>query len=736
MKKNRKKPSPQPKIVNPANYALIGLATLLVARPLVPEDPGGQAGYGVAFVLLWLLLAAGWAVQCWRSQRPIAPPDLADFLMLGLICWHTVSALVAAAQGSPRPAVTMLWEWACMGLTFLLARRILTTGTAARGVVTVMVGLAAGLSLVAVEQRFVSMPRDHRAFEQARHDPAKLYELTGQWLPPSSPELARFESRLTSQQPSATFALTNSLAGYLVPWSVLLAAVLLNGEFWTNAGRLRITLGGLVLIVILSTLVLTGSRTAILAAAAGMTGICTLRAMKVAHRRSLFKVVAVFMAFAGCSAILAFQGGMGRDALNGAARSFAFRVEYWQATLRMIADRPLLGGGPGQFQNLYTRYKLPAASEEIQDPHNWLLEVTATAGIPAGILVCLLLMAIAWRIARPLATLEMKSELEGSNRLEPFIGAACGLVLGLVLAFTNGFSPSLRQLALIAVGIGAVWWVLRPWLRSGKLEPIAVLIAVAALLLNLTASGGIGYPSIAETLWLLAAIGLRFKGGRRDAVLISADHRVLARTALIIAALALFVAAYATSYRPVTTSRAWLSRADAAFLSGQLREQAAAVEAAAAADRWSADAARRLLALRLAEFQQNPRAEQRESLTGAVHRMLSLAPRNSGAWRYASEVALAVYRQSGERHYFELAIAHLRRAIERYPASPALYSQLANLLNENGARSAATDAAKEALHLDELMRAAGHADRRLNEEEQKKLREIAGGGAAFDGAKP
>ena len=49
----------------------------------------------------------------------------------------------------------------------------------------------------------------------------------------------------------------------------------------------------------------------------------------------------------------------------------------------MIADHPLFGIGPGQFQQFYARYKLPEASETIADPHNFLLEIWSTAGTPA-----------------------------------------------------------------------------------------------------------------------------------------------------------------------------------------------------------------------------------------------------------------------------------------------------------------------------------------------------------------
>ena len=63
-----------------------------------------------------------------------------------------------------------------------------------------------------------------------------------------------------------------------------------------------------------------------------------------------------------------------------AAKSFGYRLQYWQATMRMIAEHPLAGCGPGNFQDAYTAYKLPEASEEVADPHNFLLEVWATAG--------------------------------------------------------------------------------------------------------------------------------------------------------------------------------------------------------------------------------------------------------------------------------------------------------------------------------------------------------------------
>ena len=67
-------------------------------------------------------------------------------------------------------------------------------------------------------------------------------------------------------------------------------------------------------------------------------------------------------------------------ALAAAERSLEFRFGYWRATLAMIRDYPCLACGPGQFQDYYATYKLPEASEVVQDPHNWLLGSLGDSG--------------------------------------------------------------------------------------------------------------------------------------------------------------------------------------------------------------------------------------------------------------------------------------------------------------------------------------------------------------------
>ncbi len=65
--------------------------------------------------------------------------------------------------------------------------------------------------------------------------------------------------------------------------------------------------------------------------------------------------------------------------------SMLVRWQYWQSAVQMIQDRPLAGVGGGNFTEFYPRYKNPAASETVQNPHNWILSLLSQYG-PLGLL--------------------------------------------------------------------------------------------------------------------------------------------------------------------------------------------------------------------------------------------------------------------------------------------------------------------------------------------------------------
>ena len=307
--------------------------------------------------------------------------------MLLLIVWNTVAALWAVHRGTPRPAVNMLWEWVGMGLCFFLARQFIVTSRERRAVAAVMVALAVAVSGYGLYQRCYEMPQTRAMYEA---NPDRALRDAGLWFPPGSPERKLFEDRLANTEPMATFALTNSLAAFLAPWLVMLAGVI--GSSVRNRKRLSAMV--VCLIPIAVCLLLTKSRSGYAAACVGFCWCGCSSRVKAKGDSPIFADTKIGTvpwklpaALAGVAVLLlsAALAVEGPAVLGRASKSFGYRLQYWQSSLRMIADHPWVGCGPGNFQAAYTQYKLPEASEEIADPHNFLLEIWATAGTPAAL---------------------------------------------------------------------------------------------------------------------------------------------------------------------------------------------------------------------------------------------------------------------------------------------------------------------------------------------------------------
>ncbi len=176
-----------------------------------------------------------------------------------------------------------------------------------------------------------------------------------------------FEQRVNSSEPMATFALANSLAGFLVPWSlVALGICAVVGVM--RSRDLRVWLpAALCALVIVACLVLTKSRAGYVATAVGISALAlwTFGAggAHLATDRRDCRTAGRCPAGRGD-----WRGALDREVLSEAGKSLGYRWQYWQATVAMIKDHPLLGCGPGQFQGYYTRYMLADASETVAEP--------------------------------------------------------------------------------------------------------------------------------------------------------------------------------------------------------------------------------------------------------------------------------------------------------------------------------------------------------------------------------
>ncbi|MEX0978994.1 MAG: O-antigen ligase family protein [Pirellulales bacterium] len=712
-------------------WLLAGFVALCVARPLVPSEAVSWLGDGHPFTMLLLVITAGCLVLAMYRGGLARPVHAVDAAVAALVLVCVASAVLGVLSRlfgagnnpefdtrvtAPRLAINMLWEWVGLGLVFFLARQLVQTTLESRALVAVMIALAVVLSADGMYQVFVSLPAERAAYAD---NPDAVLLGAGHWFEPNSPERARFENRLNSTEPLATFALANSLAGYLVPWLVVALGVVWNIVHCRSPGRpaaawiARLMGLGAGIVVILICLLLTKSRSAYLALAVGLV---LLPLTNDAFRRLINGRV---IALAGIVLALAIGiavavGGLDAEVLTEASKSLGYRWQYWQATLDMIANYPTLGVGPGDFQNYYTQYKLPEASEEIRDPHNFLLEVWATAGTFAFLALVAVLAGFAWHTWQLPATETVDAARdEGLPSREARWFVAAGAAAGVLFAYGVGppfgfVIPAVQWAALIAIG-AAVMALLWPWISGGTLPPRLPALGVLVLSIHLLASGGFTFPGVAGTFWILLALGLN----RPIDIARGRPVRRLPRWGLGLAAtltVAAVVACYYTAFFPVLASRAALFRGFDEQLSAEGR--LAAMEEAAQADPLSAEPFVAIAHLSLEHLRKDPKSELwGTSFLNSTKAITVLRGHSSAAWSEVAAWYREIHELDPEPEMAKRIVQLTRGAAYLYPNSATIQAEYALALAEVDKTPAARRSAAKALELDA---ATPHADKKLS----------------------
>ncbi len=445
-----------------------------------------------------------------------------------------------------RAAITMAWEWGGLGLLYFLSRNLPRTRAESATLAGVAVATAAAVATYGLYQVSVEFPQIRQVYLR---DPAAVMAQMG--ITPGTPGAESLKQRvLYSNEAFSTFALANSLAGFLVaPLAVAFAVAIENLRREGRGSRaIAFTLAALPGLAMLICLILTKSRSAWAGLGVALV-VLAWRARRVVPRRALIGAGLGFVLLLGSlvAAGLATKR-LDVEVATQATRSLRFRWEYWVGAWGVITDAPSpyastglaalptgpdpadvartartfwSGLGPANFAGPYLRHKLPQASEEIQDPHNMLLEVWASSGLVA---MLALLAALAIGIREALGPPSGKepaeaTELEGeAPRSTAWLLVMAGLgwiavwVLGKLNPMTQGDLLA-RWLILggtwaMAVFLGSALWRRRPIPGAG------LGVGALALAVNLLAAGGIGVPSVAMMLWLCLALGMNIREDR------------------------------------------------------------------------------------------------------------------------------------------------------------------------------------------------------------------------------
>lgn len=439
-------------------------------------------------------------------------------------------------------------------------------------------------------QVFVEHAATVRAFDA---DPARFLNAQG-WTPGSS-AAAVYERRLRQSEAIGWFGLANVLASFAACAVVVFAGLVwavardrntppLPAKQWRWVGIVAIS--GLALSAL--TLVLAGAKGGYGAAAIGLG----LLVVGVPMARKL----GVLTGMLGLGAVwVAIMAIVARGILGEAIDelSLLFRAFYLDAGARIFATHPLLGVGPGGFQNAYLLAKPPMSPEEVRSPHSVLIDFGATLGI-AGLAWGAMVLRLAWRAGEraaetPGEAAPPDSQARGVDIRLILIGAAIVTIVG---AFSErlGMTPeqATARLGGVVLWVALAWGVLtvhslgsvvarRVLLWGSAAGAIAMLVHAQIEMTITTVTSG----SLALTLIALGAVRLEDAPAHtREGAKARATSRTSVALAAVVTLASVGIGLFA--WLPI---RAWASSMHAAHAAvGDLSELATRAEIASPVD--------------------------------------------------------------------------------------------------------------------------------------------------------
>lgn len=705
-----------------------GIALGVVATPLVGSEGFPHRGAELPLALGWLLLLMLWGFQAIGQKKLEIRWSLVETLLLAFLAWLALSTWFVFGKGAPRPAFNSLWDYIHLAVSFFLIRQVITQPRQVRAMVVVMVAVAAAISAYSLYQNLVELPQMRRDYYANPEE--KLLE-NGIDPTPGNPTRVLFESRLESTEVTGTFTLANSFSAFLVPW-FLLAIGWVYQEV-RNRQASGVALAGCLAVVLMAIcLWLAESRASWISV---IFGLGLLLVYGTAAGRSVsWKWVALLFGLPPVLAILGFALGVLDVAMLGnAPTSLLYRLQYWEGSAQIVAKYPLVGCGLANFQRVYPEFMLPMASETVADPHNFVFEIWAGAGTPAILLLLSAMVVWALKIGRtPAAESPANDENttsvptgtsaipgaasppsgDGSDVLPILLGGGLALALtGFLRMFTQQESVNMAIVLLGVVPLGLVIWLARGWIERGTLPTAWLVIAVASLTVNLTAAGGISFPGVAGSWYLLAALALPVA---QPQVLQPGWARLLPAGL----ALGMIFVWNSWAYTPTIGARSEVALAHEMVMRGNFPAAVDYAQTAAQLDPWDDEPDRLLAELYYQTWMARPHESTRQQFDAAIARAAKRVPLNYQSHFRLGQWRLGFYRRGDDPRDLESAIENFQQAVDEFPSRAIHHAQLAWALHLAGRDREAAEVADQAARLDEVN---PHIERKL---ERLKIEDV------------
>jgi O-antigen ligase len=517
-----------PKSVWITRFALGLAVTLVVARASMTQQlrdpfevqPGkiinAPRGVGAAgSVLLDLLMCLPAVLVLIRSsidRHYLISFSRVHLLGFALAAWIVFSTFWASDRFAAAVEAT---HWGAAIVLLWAVSQLVDSWTRLRSIAAVCFGTLLVLTAHGAVYRFVDVPDQRKSFVE---NESKIYEQNG-WTPDSF--IARqFKKKVMSGEIIGFSASPNTYAMMLVLLGLvavgLAAQRISNRDEWGWSTVILLTIP-----VSLAMLWITQCRAALatpviglclfLAAAASWAEIRTLPHtwLVAMHRRTYW--IGVFIILLGVAAVV------GQGLLRGSLihDSLTFRWRYWIGAERIFVQHWLSGVGFANFGNYYLSVRLPVASEEIKDPHNFFVRIAVETGSIGAILLVAWMMRLWWEMTAP-QTVEgdhlLRAPRLSSGLLESALALAVGSMLINTLASVD-FSQSTpwiiiellkRTLWLALLFVGLVIGTMRatnrqvyddrpaPWILWAILASLGVFLLHNTIEFGLFESGPLG----------------------------------------------------------------------------------------------------------------------------------------------------------------------------------------------------------------------------------------------------
>ena len=461
------------------------LIVLPLLRPLVWSGDPTDLPNLFFLVLLGAAIATGLLLRAVSLDRNVERPGL--LAALGVL---VLLATVVGAWQSPLPARawTLVSGWVLhLGAVWALWPAL------RRWPGLVLTGLLAGLVgelFIVSGQALWERPAIQKALST---DPGLVQD----------PRMAeQMQVRAWSWRLEGSFLLANTLAAYLV----MVVPLALGSAIaaWRSGGSVRWPLT-VVAVAGLVALAATGSK-------AGMLALLVAGAATAAIATSVRQIRWLAIAVAVCAVISALAVPAVRSRVIASAD---VRLDYWNAALQLVAERPLTGHGLEGFSANYLRVKAPGAEETIL-AHQETLQAAVDLGLPVALLLVAWLGLLLWRLrpGPPVVIATMATVPQGAIPLA-----------GVLLAFALIAVGAHRSALMSYPGGAELWWLwalaftaaptaVAWWLRQAPIpSPAWWFAGVAACLLHAQADFHLHTMQVVGILALVAVAAL----ARREA---------------------------------------------------------------------------------------------------------------------------------------------------------------------------------------------------------------------------